>query len=197
MRKSLLPGLLLVLAAVIMTFISAALELELEPVALLGVATGGMLALVPDRGVLTRVAGFALGLVFAWIGYVLRAAVLPDSAGGRAVAVGLVLLLCVAVAAVAADRIPLWSMLLGAAAMAGAYEYSYAAAPPELAATSVSAVTALLMTTAVGFIAAAALAPVEDAERSPRRARDLDPEHGSERDAHRTTSFDDMMETTK
>ena len=38
------------------------------------------------------------------------------------------------------------AMLLGAAALAGAYEYTYAAAPPEVASTSVSAVTALLFT---------------------------------------------------
>ena len=84
---------------------------------------------------------------------------LPDTASGRAVAVGLVLLLCVAVVAVSAGRLPLWSTLLGTAAMAGGYEYTYAAAPPEVLTTSVSAATSLLFCIAVGFLVAATVAP--------------------------------------
>jgi hypothetical protein len=191
MRKPLLPGLLLVLAAVLTVFVSAALDLKLEPVVLLGLALGGVLALVPDRSALLRVAGFAVGLVLAWLGYVLRAAVLPDSAGGRAVAVGVVLALAVAIAAIAADRLPLWSLLLGAAGMAGAYEYPYSAAPPEMATTSVSTVTALLFATAVGFLATGSVAPAS--EDRPARAHRSRPS----RDLETNASFDDMMEKSK
>ena len=88
-----------------------------------------------------------------------RAARLPDTAGGRAVAVGLVVLLCVGITAVSMDRLPLWTTLLGTAALTGAYEFTYAAAPPELATTSVSTATTLLFNVAVGFLAAALVAP--------------------------------------
>ncbi len=191
MRKPLLPGLLLVLAAVLTVFVSSALDLELEPVVLLGLALGAVLALVPDRSPLFRVAGFAIGLVLAWIGYILRAAVLPDSTGGRAVAVAVVLVLAVGIAAIAMDRLPLWSLLLGAAGMAGAYEHPYVASPPEVATTSFSTVTALLFTVAVGFIATAVVAPASDNRAGHEHRSRLG------RDNHANASFDDMMEKSK
>jgi hypothetical protein len=104
--------------------------------------------------------------------------------------VGLVLLLCVAVVAVSAGRLPLWSALLGAAAMAGGYEYTYAAAPPEVATTSVSAATSLLFCVAVGFLVAATVAPyTRPAGVASTRPGDDDLDN---------TAFDDlMMEKTK
>lgn len=192
MRKNLLVGLVLAAAAIVVVFVSAWLDLELESVALLGVALGAVLALVPDRSPLLRLAGFAGGFVIAWIGYVIRAAVLPDSTGGVSVFVALVLVLAVAVAAVSGGRIPVWTPLLGAAALAGAYEYTYAAAPPEVASTSMSAATALLLTAAVGFLAAAVVAPAgEPTPTAPRRAR------RSSHDDAETNTLDEMMENAK
>jgi hypothetical protein len=191
MRKTLLVGLVLALAAVLVVFVSAALDLELESVALLGVAMGAVVALVPDRTPFLRLAGFAGGFVAAWVGYLLRAAVLPDSTGGRAVVIALVIAVAVAIAAVTMGRVPLWSTLLGAAALAGAYEYTYSAAPPEVASTSVSTATALLFTAAVGFLATAINAPA--APSPERRYPAPEPEQDDE-----TTSLDDMMmEKTK
>jgi hypothetical protein len=135
--------------------VSDLFDLRLESTALLGAAMGAVVALVPDRTPLQRLVGFAAGAVAAWIGYLLRAGFLPDSVGGRAVTVGLVFLLCVAVAGATANRVPLWSTLLGAAALVGAYEYSYAAAPPEVTSTSITAATALLVPAAVGYVIAA------------------------------------------
>lgn len=191
MRKTLLVGLVLVVAAVLVVLLSAAFDLELEPAALLGVALGAVVALVPDRTPLMRLAGFMGGLVAAWVGYLLRAGVLPDSAGGRAVAVGLVIALAVGVAAAGFGRIPLWSCLLGAAGLAGAYEYTYAAAPPEVTSTSVTSVTTLLLTFAIGFLASAFLAPA--GERPAERRRWAAPR----RDDSDTYSLDEIMETTR
>jgi hypothetical protein len=187
MRKSIFAGLILALAAALVMWLSAAFDLELDSVVLLGAAVGAVVALVPDRRPLARFVGFAAGFVAAWVGFFVRAAVLPDTAGGRAVAVGLVLLLCVVVVAVSAGRLPLWSALLGTAAMVGGYEYTYAAAPPEVASTSVSAATSLLFCLAVGYLVAAMVAPPDGAAPS-RRTRDEDLEN---------TSFDDLMEKTK
>jgi hypothetical protein len=191
MRKSIFAGLVLALAGALVMWLSALFDLELESVVLLGAAVGAVVALVPDRSPLARFLGFAAGFVAAWVGFFLRAAILPDTARGRAVAVGLVLLLCVAVVAVSAGRLPLWSILLGAAAMAGGYEYTYAAAPPEVATTSVSAATSLLFCIAVGYLVAATVAPTAGTPATvsprPRKGDDLE-----------NTSFDDlMMENTK
>lgn len=171
MRKTLLAGLVLTAAAVLVVVVSAMFDLELESVALLGAALGAVIALVPDRTPAVRLAGFFGGFVVALIGYLVRAGLLPDSVGGRAVAVGLVVLLCVAIAVASMDRLPLWTTLLGAAALAGAYEYTYAAAPPEVTTTSVTAATSLLFTVAIGFLAAALVSPAEGEVRRPRRTR--------------------------
>ncbi|HET9858560.1 MAG TPA: hypothetical protein VFQ19_02170 [Nocardioidaceae bacterium] len=171
MRKTLLAGLVLTAAAVLVVVVSAMFDLELESVALLGVALGAVIALVPDRTPAVRLAGFFGGFVVALMGYFVRAGLLPDSVGGRAVAVGLVVVLCVAIAVASMDRLPLWTTLLGAAALAGAYEYTYAAAPPEVTSTSVTAATSLLFTVAIGFLAAALVAPAEGEVRRPRRTR--------------------------
>jgi hypothetical protein len=171
MRKTLLAGLVLTAAAVLVVVVSAMFDLELESVALLGAALGAVIALVPDRTPAVRLAGFFGGFVVALIGYFVRAGLLPDSVGGRAVAVGLVVLLCVAIAVASMDRLPLWTTLLGAAALAGAYEYTYAAAPPEVTSTSVTAATSLLFTVAIGFLAAALVTPTEGDVRRPRGIR--------------------------
>ena len=119
MRRNLLAGLCLAVAAGLLVLVGAVLDLDLESVALFGAALGAVVALVPDRTPLVRLGGFAAGFVAAFIGYVLRAAVLPDTSAGRAVAVVIVLLLCVGVSAAARDRLPLWTLLLGTAGLCG------------------------------------------------------------------------------
>ena len=187
MRKTLLVGGILIVAAVVVVVLSDLFDLRLESVALLGLAVGAVVALVPDQSPAMRLIGFAAGLVAAWVGYLVRAGFLPDSVAGRAVSIVIVLAICVIVAAATSGRIPLWAPLLGAAAMVGAYEYTYAAAPPEVTSTSVSAVTALLMTAATGFLAVALTTPrTAGAAGRPRAAR-----------AEDSDSFDDMMERAK
>ena len=154
MRVTLLSGLLLTLAAVLLVGAGSALDAGLGPVALAGLCAGAAVALVPDHGLPARLAGFGVGLVLVWGAYAARAALLPDSTAGRAVAIGLVVAL--AVLATAALRLPLWSALLGAGTLAGTYEAGYTTAPAEVATTSLAAVTALLVAVLVGVLAAAA-----------------------------------------
>ncbi len=212
MRKTLMAGVVLAIAAMLLVLVSSALDLGLESVVLLGGALGAVIALVPDRSPLARLGGFAAGFVAAWIGYALRAAVLPDTTGGRAVAVGLVVLLCVGITAASMDRLPLWSTLLGTAALTGAYEITFAAAPPEFLSTSMTTTTTLLLSVGVGFLAAAIVAPADHlgAARHPHRDESptgdradtpdtpatTDTTSTSDTDAG-TTKLDDMMEKTK
>src|SRR5687767_222945 len=118
MRRTLLAGLLLVLFTGLTIFVGEALDLEVESVALLGVATGAIVALVPDQTVSRRLAAFALGFVAAYVGYLVRAAVTPDTSAGRAVAAAFIVLLCVGVFAISVGRLPLWAALLGGASLA-------------------------------------------------------------------------------
>ena len=185
MRRTILAGLILAAATVVTIMVGAALDLDLEPVALLGLATGAIIALVPDGSPARRVAGFALGFAAAFVGYLMRAAIMPDTSTGRAIAAGVVVLLCVGVVAISVGRLPLWAALLGTASLAGAYELTYAAAPPRVLDTSVSTGTALLLCVAVGFLAAAVI-KAEPTREDDRGSTDPD-----------ATPINDMMETSK
>ena len=191
MRRTVLVGAVLTVAATLVVLLSGWLDLKLEPVALVGVALGAVVALVPDRTPLMRLVGFLAGFGVAWVGYLLRAGVFPDSTGGRAVTVALVLGLCVAVAAAGMGRIPLWSTFIGAAAMAGAYEYTFAAAPPEVLTTSPSAATSLLLAAGVGFTAVSLFAPRETGTPAARRER------SAAHQQNEPTALDDMMEKSQ
>lgn len=159
-RNTLYAGAVLALAAMLAVVVGSALDLDLESVALLGAAMGAVIALVPDRTPLTRLAGFAAGFLIGWAGYIVRAQFMPDTSTGRAIAVGIVVVLCVAVAAVSVDRITLWTVILGAGAFAGAYEFTYNAAPPEILSTSLSTATTMAFNVALGFLAGALVAPM-------------------------------------
>ena len=192
MRRTLLVGAVLTVAATLAVLLSDTLDLEIASVALLGVALGAVTALVPDRNPIMRLVGFLAGFLITWVGYILRAGVFPDSTGGKAVTVALVLGLCVVVAAASVGRIPLWSTLTGAAAMAGAYEYTFAAAMPEVMTTSVSTATSLLMTAGLGYLLVSLLAPrPEGAEAAPRPRKERPVEDND------PTALDDMMEKSR
>ena len=187
MRRTTLSGLLLVVAAVLTVLVSSWLDLELEPTIVLGVTVGAVVALVPDATAGRRVAGFVLGVLASLLAYFVRAGYTPDTATGRAVYVGLAIALCVLVAAVSADKLPLWSALLGAGAFAGAFESTYSAAPTRVVENSVGAVTTLLMCVAIGFLAAG-IAGSAGAGRTRRADEPGEPEN---------ISNDEQMESAK
>lgn len=189
MPKMLLSGGVLAVSAMLVVLVSSGLDLDLESTALLGAALGAVVALVPDRTPGLRLGAFAAGFLVSWIGYVVRAAFLPDTPGGRAVAVLLVVLLCVGVTAASRERLPLWATLLGTAALTGAYEFTFAAAPPELPSTSVSTASTLLLNVAVGFLAASLLAPAD-----PGRTRAAqEPARRPAPDEQPATPLEDLM----
>jgi len=169
MFRHVLAGTFLAVLATLTVLLSGFLGAEVQGVALLGAALGGALGLVPDRTPAQRAGAFAVGFVAAWTGYLLRALALPDAPSGRAVAVLLVLLACLAVGAGTRGRLPLWATLLGAAAMAGSYEASYAADPSGFATTSPVFATAVLLTAGAGFLATALLGPAVQLDREAER----------------------------
>lgn len=170
-RQTLFTGAVLALAAMGAVLAGGALGLELESVALLGAAMGAVIALVPDRAPTTQLAGFAAGFLIGWAGYLFRAQFMPDITAGRAVAVGFVVMMCVAVAFLTNDRITLWTVILGAGGFAGAYEFAYNQAPPEILSTSVSTASTMAFNVALGFLAGVVAGPVVAGAPGLRRSR--------------------------
>jgi uncharacterized membrane protein len=154
--------------------LSDPLSLHVEGVVLLGVGIGAVLAVVGDRAAWERLAAFGIGLVATWLAYGMRAGFLPDSATGRMVAaVGLIGLL-VLIAWLASGRLELWPMLLGVAAMAGAYEFTFAASPPRFIQESPVALTGVLLATAFGFAVVTLATMLVGPDRQPVVGRDAD-----------------------
>jgi hypothetical protein len=189
MRRTLLGGLLLVAAAFFTVLVGGWLDLELDAVAVLGVGAGAVVALVPDATAGRRLAGFALGVVAAVLGYYVRAALTPDTSMGRAVFAALVVALCVVVAAASVGRLPLWSALLGAGTFAGSFESTYSSAVPRVVDLSIGALTTLAVCVAVGFVAAALAGASRPERRSEHRA------DGTDHADHSST--DEQMEPAK
>ncbi|HET8595890.1 MAG TPA: hypothetical protein VFM07_11630 [Intrasporangium sp.] len=165
MGARLASGLVLAAIAALVIALSDVLGLDLQHVALLGAALGGVVGLVPHRPDWGRLAGFGVGFAVAWIGFALRAAVLPDAASGRAVAAFVVVALLAVVAAVSGGRLPLWSGLIGAAAIVGAYEETYTNAPSQFVAESPTAATTVLLAAALGYLATTLLPAVRPEAR--------------------------------
>ncbi|MFI5728839.1 hypothetical protein ACIA49_01885 [Kribbella sp. NPDC051587] len=152
-RSTLLCGALLAVVAGLLCLVGEALGLNTQHVALVGGALGGVVGLVQERTPAQRAIGFLIGLFVAWLGFAVRALYLPDSASGRAVAAVVVVAVCVVFAAGSGNRLPLWTLLLGAAAMVAVYEESYTADSPAFLAESPSAATGVLLAAGIGFLA--------------------------------------------
>jgi hypothetical protein len=158
MRRSLIAGLVLAVFAALIIGLGELFGLDLQHVALMGAALGGVLGLVPHSHPLGKLGGFATGFVLAWIGFALRAALLPDSAAGRAAAAFLVVALVAVACSVSAGRLPLWSGLLGAAAIVGAYEETYTNAPSQFLKEAPTAATTVLFAVALAYLATSLVA---------------------------------------
>jgi hypothetical protein len=191
--RTVVAGLVLAVVATLAVTFGDALGLDLETAALVGAACGGVLGLVSDRGPWARLGGFMLGLIVAWAGYGLRAAVLPDTSGGRAIATFLVLALCVALSAATLARLPLWSFLVGVAAMAGAYETTFMISPPDFVKQSTTAATTVLVMAALGFASTVIFSLLHGDEEADASAPTL----GGRRDGGDSSNvrLDDLMTT--
>lgn len=160
----------------------ARLGADLPATALLGVAAGAVLGLVPSASAAGRAAGFLAGFAATWLAYALRAGVLPDIPMGRAIAAVLVLSVVTAVATATAERLPLWSGLVGAVTLIGVYETTYTATPSAVGSQSAVAATSVLLCAAAGFAVAVLAAAFAPASREAA--------HGVHRSSDRTSRDD-------
>ncbi|MGJ9412068.1 hypothetical protein ACHAAC_05085 [Aeromicrobium sp. CF4.19] len=160
MKNQFLTGLGLAVAAAASVLLGDALGLDLVHVTILGVAIGAAVVLVPDSSRVGRIVGLLMGVGLTWFAYALRAGFLPDTDLARAIAFFGVFLVAAGIAAASAGRLPLWSILAGVAALAGAYEFTFDANPPLFTSESVVAVTSVLLTVMLGALVAALTTPV-------------------------------------
>jgi len=158
MSKAFLTGALLAVAAVVIVLLGEPLGASLQQLALLAAALGGALALGQTGSWWGAPAAFVVGLLVSWIGYGVRALLLPDSTGGRAVAAFLVVLVVASVVALAGGRLPLWAALLGIVAMVAAYERAYTDSPSAFLSASPAAATTVLLGVGIGYLAGSVLA---------------------------------------
>lgn len=198
MRRTALGGAILAVIAFLLVLFGQALSLDLERVALTGAALGAVIALVPDRAPLLRAAGGTAGFLVAWVGYGLRALLLPDTSFGRALAVLLVVLLLMVISVVSGTRLPLWSLLVGAALLSAAYETTFMATPSAFLYESPTAATQMALAAGVGYLAASFLGPAIDtgreAERSRRKRRSTSP---AAAEAAPATKIDNLLTTNE
>jgi hypothetical protein len=164
----LIAGAILAIAAAALTGAGDVLGLDLGRFALLGIAVGAVLGIVPSRvppaGAVPprtvpsaaaggRAGAWAAGVLAAWLGYAARLALLPDTSLGRAVAVAVVVLAVTAVAALSLGWLPLWAGLLGVASMVAAYDATFAGGATTFWSDSTGAVTTLALAAGLGFLA--------------------------------------------
>ncbi len=175
MRRTLVTGGLLAVFAALLAQFGGALGLDEIRSALLGAAIGAVLGLVPgSENPLGRAAAFLVGFLLGLVGYALRAGLLPDTGSGRALAAFLVIVLLTGICAATLGWLPLWSGLLGVAAISGAYEYAFGIDPTAFTTEAVTAATTVLLAAAVGFlvgaVGAAFTAGEDEAGDTPRRS---------------------------
>ena len=167
--RTLVTGLALAVTAFLLADQGAIFGADLPQVALLGAAAGAVLGLVNDRLAAARLGGFLTGFGAAWLGYALRAGVLPDIPMGRAIAAAIVVALITAVAVVSANRLPMWAGFLGAATLLGSYETTFAATPTSFVSDSMTAVTTSLLAAALGFLVTVLVGDLGSAEPAPEK----------------------------
>ncbi len=167
--RTLLAGAALAVAAFLLADQGAVFGADLPQVALLGAAAGAVLGLVPDRTAAARLGGFLTGFLAAWMGYALRAGVLPDIPMGRAIAAVAVVALITVVSVATANGLPLWAGFLGAATLLGSYETTFAATPTSFVSDSMTAVTTSLLAAALGFLVTVLVSEVGSVEAAPEK----------------------------
>src|SRR5689334_9264581 len=150
--RTLVTGAALAIAAFLLADHGALFGADLPKVALMGAAAGAVLGLVPDRLPAARLGGFLTGFLAAWVGYALRAGVLPDIPMGRAIAAAVVVAIVTLVAVATANRLPMWAGFVGVATLLGSYETTFAATPTSFVSDSMTAVTTSLLAAAFGFL---------------------------------------------
>ena len=196
MVRKVLAGVALAVASVVALFIGDGLGWDVEAVLFLGAGVGAALGLMSRPAPLPELGGFLLGLLAASVGYALRAAILPDSTGGRAVGIVITIALAVGLVLLTFGRVPLWTALLGVGALGGAYEVAFTDSPGSVLTTLPAWLTLLLFMVAVGFASTVFFSEDDSRDESPPGQRRAEPAgSGDEAADADEASLDDVLTT--
>lgn len=154
MRRVLVAGFVLAVLAAVSVWIGNLFSIGLGSTLFAG-TIGAVLGLVKSHTPIIKIVSFLIGFVVAWALYGVQALLLPLTSTGEMVGVFLTIAVVTIIAALAHSKLPFWAMLLGVAAMAGAYGTSFLSAPQNFISQSVAAAGATLFVAALGMIAAA------------------------------------------
>ena len=116
---------------------------------LFAVAIGAVLALVPARNALLRAGAFLLGVLIAFA-VIAVGLTITLSDFGMVITAAVLVLIVAGIAAATSDILPMSALLLGVAAMVGAYEF-VATTLFEFSAESLTAGSTMLLAAAIGF----------------------------------------------
>ncbi|HVM21490.1 MAG TPA: hypothetical protein VM307_16145 [Egibacteraceae bacterium] len=163
MQRYVAAGVLLVVLLAGIAFVGGPLAIDSAWPLLLGAAV----ALVPGPRVLGRAVAFGVGLVTCWVAFALRAGMLPDVPGGRAVFLILPVAVVTVAAVVSGGRLALWAGLAGVATYGAAYQAAFVASPTDFATQSVATMTSVLLATAMGAVVAMLVRPSREPGDEP------------------------------
>lgn len=164
-------GVAVAVAAGVLTAAGGPFGADLPKVALLGLAAGAVLGLVPARSVGGRLVGFLGGFAAVLVALYLQRTTLPDTGMGRALAAVVTVGLVTVLATATADRAPLWAGLLGAATMTGAFALVTAGAIGT-ATSALTAATAALLAAGLSLVVTTLITALH-----PQVVIDLDEAH--------------------
>jgi len=153
MRRVFLFGVTCAVLALVVMYLGDSLGLPIQNV-LSGIAIGGALGLIRTHSPLARISAFVIGLVVGIIFFLLRAALLPGSWLGNAIAVVAVILVMTLISGLTGDRLPLWAMFMAAALFAASYGTNYDATQWLIFQQLPSTAVGLLFTASAGFVVA-------------------------------------------
>jgi hypothetical protein len=161
--RALSAGILLaIIAGVLVTHGETLGGQQLAQAALIAVAGGGLVGLVPAPALPWRAGAFAIGFLIAGLTYLIRAGMLPDIPIGRGLGAVIAISLVTAMAVASAERLPLWAGLAGLATFSGTYEITFNATPSTVMADLPAAFTAAALAAAVGLLVGGVLSEVPD-----------------------------------
>lgn len=114
---------------------------------------GALLGLYQQKSPGMRIGAFFLGFIVGWLGYVLRAAFLPDSYVAEGIAAFIGIAIVTIVCGLTRGKLPLWGAILGLIAITGAYNSTFTAAPYDFVSSSLATTGALLAAAGIGMLA--------------------------------------------
>jgi hypothetical protein len=161
MRRAILAGVALGLAAGLLFVYHDALRLTVAWPVILGFALWGAVGREGSRGLMVAI-GAAVGVAVGYAAYAVVAELLPVTNLSLGISVGLGVGVLALVGVLAGDRLPLASLLLGFAAFAGLFEPLWAESPANFRSHGLETLTVAILGVLIGALVVTAIRALGD-----------------------------------